>query len=329
MPKTKVDWADEIIAKKKLRGDTHTTADFLREGVKLACDNNIHSWHSGDTAEVRAKAAKKETKRLIKLRRDEDAREELEHQYQQKNITVEACYNTPGKIASVKLPFNKAEWGDLLNTEGEHLPSCCADISRIRDILQTALRSDGNCDVEELWEATMLAKNHGFAKDGGPVGRMMKLWDEVAKDARTTRSTGGCGDLNNDPKEALEQLYKCAGVIVWNELFDNSGPDQKFSNDANSERALATLVACVRTLFFKMKDLSVGKVSGYGIFNGDEIGESRSGIALYRTKKMADEICEKWNQTETTGKKSKRPPRVYTVHKCQVTMEHGVEKLDG
>lgn len=327
MPKVKTDWADAIVARKKARGDTHTTAEFLREGVKLACDNNIHSWHSGDPADVQEKARKKETKRLIKLRQATDAREELEYQYQQRGITVEACYNTPGKISSVKLPFDKAEWGDLLNPEGEHLPSCCANISRIRDILQVALRKDTYCDVDELWEATMLAKDHGFAKDDSPIGRMMKLWDAVKDDARTSRTAGDSGDLNNDPKEALDQLYKCAGVIVWNELFDTSGPDQKFSNDANSERALATLITCVRTLFFKMKDLSVGKVTGYGVYNGDEIGESRSGIAVYRTKEMADEICAMWNKTE--GKNKKRAPRVYTVHKCQITMEHGVEKIDG
>jgi hypothetical protein len=240
------------------------------------------------------------------------------------------CHNTLGKIASVKLPFKKAEWGDLLNTEGEHLPSCCANISRIRDILQGALRNDGYCEVEELWEATTLAIGHDFKKDDSPIGRMMQLWDAVKEDARTTRTIGDAGDIDQDPKQALEQLYKCSGVIVWNELFDNSGKDQKFANDANSEQALATLIGCVRTLYFKMQQLSVGPVEGFGVYNGNEIGQSRSGVAVYRTKKMAEEVCAMWNKTESEpGKHAKREKRVYTVHKCRISMEHGVQKLDG
>lgn len=322
------DWANQLVANALKRGEI-ITAEELRERVKTQCDHNIHTWHQGDTPEVREAARKKETKRLIKLQQEQDKRAQLEFDYKQKGVTIAVCHSTLGKIASVKLPFNKAEWGDLLNTEGEHLPSCCANISRIRDILQSALRQDGYCDVEELWEATMLAKGHDFSKKGDdPIARMMKLWDVVKDDARTTRNIGDAGNINEDPKEALEQLYKCSGIIVWNELFDNSGPDQQFANDANSERALATLVSCVRTLFFKMKELSVGTVTGWGVFNGDEIGESRSGVAIYRTEEMANEVCAMWNKTEQKpGKRAKREKRVYTVHKCQVTMEHGVQKL--
>lgn len=259
------------------------------------------------------------------MKNEKDIAEALEAKYKSEKIHVSACHNDIGKIASVKLPFKKNEWGDLLNGEGEYLPSCCANISRIRDILQEAIRSDGYCDVEELWEASLLAENHGFKKDDSPIGRMMKLWDIVKDDARTNREISDNGDINNDPQQAIEQLYKCSSIIVWNELFnwDNSSLDQIFSRNVTNEGALATLMSCVRTLFFKIQELSVGTVCGYGVFNEDKIGLTKSGIAVYRTEEMANDVCEMWNKP----KRNTMEKITYTVHKCQVDIQHGIQKL--
>lgn len=318
----KTDWADKLVAKKAARGNNTVTAQELRTQVDNQCEHNLHTWGASWTPEKIKVERLKETKRLIRLRLNDDEKEDLEYRYQQKGIEVQGCYNTKGKIGLVKLPFTDAEWGDLLNKEGESLPSCCANISRIREILQEACREDHYCEVEDLWEAATLAKGHDFKIGKDPIGKLIKLWEDIKDDARS-RSTSDSSNLQ-DPKEALKLLYKCSGVIAWNDLFSRDSEERKFLNCANSERALATLVTCVHTLFYKFKELSVGPIFGYGVFNGKEIGETNSGIAIFKTQAMADEICAKWNKEEKSKKKKQI---IYTVNYCSVSMTGGVEKI--
>jgi hypothetical protein len=84
-------------------------------------------------------------------------------------------------------------------------------------------------------------------------------------------------------------------------------------------------MACVRTLYFKLQQLSLNTIKGYGVYDGDKIGESYGGVAIYKTQEMAQEVCDMWNKEQQSTIKKRR--RHYTVHPCQVTMTHGVEKL--
>lgn len=334
------DWADKLAHKKKLRGEKVSSSD-LRKEVKELCENYVNrlegeKWKTGTE---KAKVAKAEMKRLIKIREEQDLCKQLEYDYEQKGIIVQADYCQHGKIASVELPFTPEEWADLLNKEGEYLGACCADISRIRDILQAACREDYFIEVEDLYEAAFLARHHDggeerdYTKDTDPIARMIVLWDKVKDDARS-RSKGRSVNLE-DPKDALDVLFQCAGNITWNEIrFNQKTEDDKFDCIKNCNRTLFTMVPAVRTLFFKMKELYKGAVEGYGLVRQDgEIGESRSGVAVYRTKKLADELCEQWNKTEEeeirhTKSLKKRTPNVYTVKKVRVSMEKGVEIID-
>src|SRR4051812_27445254 len=112
---SKPDWADELVEKKKTRGNTTITAEQLREQVAAQMQSNIERWQKDDWDAAKLdRQRKKETKRLIQFHKDDDVREELKAKYEKKGIDIGVCHSTAGKIASVKLPFTNAEWGDLL-----------------------------------------------------------------------------------------------------------------------------------------------------------------------------------------------------------------------
>jgi hypothetical protein len=152
----------------------------------------------------------------------------------------------------------------------------------------------------------------------------MFLWDEIAEFARE-RIVGRSVNLDN-PKDALEALYQASSVICWNDIFSDESKERKFCNHINNERALITVMTAVRTLYFKFKELSKGDIQGFGIIRQDgEIGESTSGLAVYSTQEIAQEICDRWNKDEQIKENRKRDPYTYSVKKVSVSIAHGIE----
>ena len=330
-----MDWADKLVAKKIRRGDDSVTAAELRKRVEDLCKENVERWREKWNNSLEKEAFRqKETKRLIKLEQTRDDRDQFKFDYKQRGIDIEPDYSQDGKIASVRLPFTSAEWADLLNKEGEHLPACCADISRIRDILQGACREDYHINTEDLEDAVFLAKHHGFKLGDDPIGKMIALWNKVKEDARDRRITSST--KVDDPEDALETLYQASGNICWDNIYsrNHDGKDRTFDRHMNRTYALATAQVAVRTLFFKMKELDPGAIEGYGLVRQDgEVGRTQSGLAVFRTEELAQEICDRWNKAELENFKDKRrknrgkEPNTYTVKKIRVSMEKGFEIL--
>lgn len=322
-----MDWADKLVTRAKDRGEK-LSAEALRQWVERQCNSNLERWDE-IPAEERNAAAKEETARLIKLKEDEDARKQLQFDFAQRGIFIEPDHSQLGKIAEVELNFSSEEWADLLNREGELLPSCCADISRIRDILQDACRNNYYISVENLFEAAYLAKHHGFLPDEDhPVCKIMALWETV-KDHARQRSLVGTANLDN-PRDALDALYDAAGVISWAETFSGNRHQEEnmqFEDKMNRNAALATIQTAVRTLFFKLKEMDEGPIEGYGIAHNNEIAHTRRGLAIFKTHEIAQEICDNWNSSEGETNR-KQGPRVYSVKKVRVSMEKGLEFIE-
>lgn len=299
------DYASDLAARKAARGN-QVDPETIRQQVENFVGLNIKGGRAEDVEEER--------QRLIKLRYDEDAREDLEYRYAQQGIKVYGDHTQIGKISSVRLKFNNKEWADLLNAEGDCLPSCCANISRVRDIFESALRNDKYCDVDQMFEAVMLLKGHHEITEG-PLFRFIKLWERIEPDARTER-----GEMTldlNDPRDACRALSHASNVDFYYLMFhDDEDPDRHTHCKANKEQSLSLLLAAVRTLYHRLGELSEAPVEGYGIFQGSEIASSNTGIAIYDTKDFAEKIAARWN---------KEDHEKYEVKKARVTLEKGVE----
>lgn len=326
------DWADKLADREISRGNTkpkEVIAEEFRSYVRNVCAENIERWDkNNELQEEKLAAIKEETKRLIKLKKEEDIRKELEYQYSLKGIEVNACYTRIGEISSVKLNLPSDEWVDLLNRDGENLPSCCADISRIRDLLTNACQNEHIIETNDLWEIYVLAKNHGFKKSG-PIGKIMKLWEQVKNDASTFKSHHRKIDLN-DPKDAIKALASACDLFEWEGMMEarNRSDDVKFQNKVNKNKDLALIAAAVNTLFYKLKDLDIGPVEGFGIVGEEGVEQSYSGLSIFRTQEIANMVCEKWNKELKDNLPKNKSLKLFTVKKCRVSMSHGVEILE-
>lgn len=325
----KCDWADKLAIRKISRDGVGTVVDVsdsLRNWVKTVCEENIERLKKGKKLSEKQiiLLIKKETKRLIEIKQEEDVREELKHKYLKKGITIYPCRINLGKISSVELPLSADEWMDVLNSYGESLPSCCVDISKIRTLLIYACQNEHLLEVDDFWQLYTLAKNHGYlSNDVGVICKIMKLWEDIEEDVKikinfNTKSL----DLNN-PKDAIRSLSNICNQLEWIDIFDkNCGKDQTFRNCVDRQRNLATIATIVKTLFYKIKELDLGVIEGFGIIKDNNLESINSRLLIFRTAKLAKEVCDKFNLENCNGKQT------YCVKKCSVSVEHGVRVLN-
>lgn len=110
------------------------------------------------------------------------------------------------KVYSILLDFTPEEWVEIVKTEGEHLPSCCAVISNIRDKLINCLRDNGMIRSYELQEIVLALKNHhdtiNFLEE-----KLFPIWEAVEPyvELKNTQSK----DLNNI-NDAFDVLLECS-----------------------------------------------------------------------------------------------------------------------
>ncbi len=239
--------------------------------------------------------------------RDEDKL--LEEKYAKLGIKV-IVY---GSLFDIKLDFTPEEWVDLINTEGEYLPICCANISRVRDIIVNAARHEHLVSAEELREAYVLLKDHGCETidDEHPLDYLMKLWESVKDDVEKRPLVAK--DIN-DPMEAIDVLFQASGSIAVDDLFRKSSEDQRYNSLLLRNLELARLIPAIRTLYAKIEELNPGPVEGWGIFKGDDLARTRYGSAIYNHKEYALEAGG-----DLDG---------FCVKPVRVTIQNGVEILD-
>lgn len=59
----------------------------------------------------------------------------------------------------VKIELTAEEWMDLINTEGDSLEMCCANVSALRDCIVQIAREDG---ILESWNAGLLMQRYAW-----------------------------------------------------------------------------------------------------------------------------------------------------------------------
>jgi hypothetical protein len=279
----------------------------------------------------------------------------LAEKYATQGIRVAFNFDDEPKIRAVTLQFTDAEWVGLLDKGGEYLPVCCADVSRIRDILGSAIRESGEIGVSDLWEAVQLIKGHEDCSAfpiGHPLLKLVELWGRIEEDADTQMT---CLTLNpDDPREALELLYECSSVVAWEHLFDTPTKSEKFRKKVTVNFTLAKLWPAIKTVYHKLAEIGFGPIHGWAVCCGQEILDSRSGFCIFENHEKAVEVAKRANaaaHTDWEQEKVRRlkdiengeyeeggryedqsiPPvpqkKDYTVRSVCVSVEKGIEFL--
>ncbi len=311
-------WADEL-CNRKLKRDGSLPPNYKQDLIRY-----VEAFQSGPEhmeGRISEEDQEENRKRLIGLKFREDEEEETVFQWKQKGITIEADYGEPTKITNVKLEFSPEEWVGLFNTEGEFLPSCCGNISRIRDILFGAIRENCFVGTDKLEEMAFLIKDHDCVDDyddSHPLKKIVNLFEIVKDDCRKSRIFDNSFDTNN-PGDCLEALSYYVDNYANHQFDLNSSSTYLHTTaKANCQKALIDLVPIIKTLYHKLDELNA-VVSGFGVVSDDgKLGYSRNGLQVYEEKKMAEKICQNWNKSEFNKIH-------YTVKPVKISLKGGVE----
>lgn len=270
----------------------------------------------------------KQARSLLKKKREANKKiaEATTAFWQAQGIDVEPDHNVPDKIYQLQLVFTEHVWVNLLNKEGEFLPPCCSQISFIRDKLMDALREDGWLKAGDLEELALTIKAHecDTLDPLHPLQQIVTLYDLV-KDHLVKGTVYGRDTVDlEDPQSCLSALARYAGLHEFHNYFTaNAPPERKHHSACCKEHLLLDLEPVIHTLHNKLRELSEPQ-SGYGLF--DEKGEvaySTQGVAVYKTRAIAEEICQAWNENEQGLEK--KESKQYHVHYCTLSLKHGLQ----
>jgi hypothetical protein len=328
--------------RRHIKPEWHSKSKYALELLKK-CDNTDPSGDGG------ASPVWQET-----LRRSYEADDIFKEKYLKEKgleVTVNHWPGTPLKVYSVKLDFTAEEWVDLMNTEGEFLPMCCATISNIRDVLIGCLREGGFIRVTELFEICEALKNHHDCSDEGsdPQNRLMQTWDKIKDDA-DLHLLGHPVDPN-DLDDAFNILYHSAATLAWNMLNDDEEDEQrKLTHEVVRIHEFSRVLPSIRTIYKALKEKKFEPLEGYGVAEGDELLSLTSGLAIFAKEERAKEISDMFNEREKKQRSKDRELRVsdayrekaygtkearrtlishkYTIRKVRLSVEKGVEFLD-
>lgn len=279
----------------------------------------------------------------------------LAEKYAEQGIEVIFNHDDEPKIGSVILNLAAEEWADLLNKNGRFLEACCDKVSRIRDILSSTLREGGEIRSGDLWEAVQLIEGHddcdAFPEDH-PLRKLVELWNAIKEDAEI--GMPGVFRDPNDPKDALDVLYACAGIVAWKHLCGPHTSNGEHRQKVAVNFALSQMWPAIKTVYNKLTELGFDPVEGWAVCLGDEVLDSRSGFCIFQRHEEAKNVLNRVNAaayTEWERAKIRRlhdiesgeyqeggryegqpiPPvpqkRDCTVRQIRVSMECGIEFL--
>ena len=248
-----------------------------------------------------------------------DKRTAYVQKWKDQGIEVNASFDDEPRVASVHLPFTPAEWADLLNASGTLLPSCCANISAMRDILNDAMRNDGDIRVSEFETLAHYGNQHeGFEDANHPIRRAINIWEKVKDEAQ--KQHGVIKMKPDDPKDALHMLYFAAAAVTSDDLYskDHDSSDTATCRSAGRLQTLFGIKGAVSTLYRKLQELDTGPVYGHALVYKGEIITHQLGLWVVSDPKYAEKLRDDFNKGHELEEQ-------VVIRKVRVTLEKGVE----
>jgi hypothetical protein len=262
------------------------------------------------------KKYEEECTRLLALEEEDEMREALRDKYAEQGIDIIPDYSQAGLIKSVRLPFTPKQWLGLLSKGGEFLPTCCGNISIVRDLLLDAVLEDGYIKVEDLMEAAYLLENHDemdVLSKKEPVYVIVKLHHQLKADYRLP-DYPLASDLN-EPEDILRVAGDMLCGMNMNDLFNRfERPDRRQYVDEESYQSalkhrreddyrhqvahtmfVVRLMPIIKTLHEKLREMDKGPVEGWAIIREDgKVADTVGGPAIFVDQQRCQEVMDLW-----------------------------------
>lgn len=268
--------------------------------------------------------------RLAALDRDKEIREDTARIWREQKgieVFVGRYRQSPYSIHSVGLSFTPEQWVGLLDKEGEYLPACCGNISRVRDILFSVMRESGLIEVEELGEAAQLIVGHdcvdGQDDDDDPLKTIVNLWHEVEDYVELDPYIRGLDP--NDPMDAAKIVYNSCQYLNF-EMFcaGKTGDEEKDKYCVQKYRmqTLLKMLPALKTLHERVTEIVDGSLEGFAVCQDGEVIDGRvSGWLIFGEEDEAKKTSDDLN-------KHSKKDNPTTVRPVICSLEKGLEFKD-
>jgi len=244
--------------------------------------------------------------------------------YEKLGHKITTGWKNENKVRSINFdfkPFRELSssdiWVDVLNTEGEFLGACCANISRVRDILFKVIREDKMIDMEDLYEAYCLLEDHDCfdGEEDYPINELKKLWLLVEPDADLSNMRVHACDPNNI-EDAISLLAQGCLHIKFGRFFENH-PYEHIK--AQKQLTLQKIIPAIKTLHDKIEELDE-TVEAYALTKNDQYVENDTGLLLMKTEKIIQEMIGHLAE--------ENPEEKFGYKKIKVSLKKGIENND-
>ena len=243
-----------------------------------------------------------------------------------------------GKIRNVWLPLSPAQWVDVASKTGESLPSCCADISAVRDLLVSALREGGRIEAVDLRAIVERLQSHdGFeafdAKDLAtwethatgivtiqpnwpflPIGYVWFHLRDLLHEVRPVEPS------HDDPRNVEDAIWILwgAGSSMIDTLIGSSGDDSA-GHRAQKLRAIHQMIPAVHTLHDRLAKIAPEPFEAFALVKrdtGEVVGSGEPFV--YETVARLLQRAGWWRAPVELRTQ-------FSLHRCKVSLEMGLE----
>jgi hypothetical protein len=245
----------------------------------------------------------------------------LKEKYQ--DIFIVCNSNNEEKISQVEIKLEEylghsvAEiWLDLLNRDGEFLPSCCADISRIRAILVDVVLENKIIDVEKLYEIFSLLESHneGTTYDDAekhPLNLIKNLWLRIKDDVEFSDNNPVASSID-DVNAAINVLASGLQYLSYAKIFENHPYDDV---KAHCQETLWKISPALKLLYENINNFNQ-ETETYLITLDDKPVTSKTGYIFIKNEEKASETVRHLNEYYNKN---------YAYKKVKVSLEKGIE----
>jgi hypothetical protein len=228
----------------------------------------------------------------------------------------------------VVLDLTPEQWVGCLNKEGEYLPACCGNISRVRDILFGVIREEFYIDVEPLWEASYLLRHH-HDEPNEVQQKIIDLWEAVKKDADVRVRAYG-KDLDH-LEDAVEVIASGVNYLAWDHI-GKKDQKQLYQKDVNWYWQFYKMLPAFRKVYKSMQDNDIWQPKqGWAVVEQGLVLEFTFGLAIFEKKKDADDIVAEimqYHPVRHDRNLKMDVERKFDVRPVELTIEKGLVFLD-
>lgn len=236
------------------------------------------------------------------------------------------------KVSLVRLEWTPSWWYDIANMEEGSLPSCCSNISRVRDILVHALRMNGWIECRALFECISLIGGHGWDEvlaEGytdfnidDPIVDLIRIWRRVEDVAEIHPPEESLDPNNLD--HAIRIFSNSMRKLDWDQLFELFEPKTcSFSDRVGRAILLAKALPAMKTIHDRLREKDFGSVVGHAaVFEDrpDELISTTLGPAIFENEADLGEAVARWMKSDPGLRILSRP--------VSINLDHGLRFLD-